>query len=186
MPWPKGRPHTPEMIAKAVLTRTTNGVRRKVPLLSECGEEMWTCSKCGAVLPASGFYSSKKAVNGLTSHCRRCHCKTSMATRDYNKVRDARRKSGRKLRAKYPEKYAARERGRIRIKDNRTLCRAQCNNAVRTGRLIKPATCSRCGRSDLRIEAHHVDYSKPLEVQWLCSECHGLTFRRVEVEDARR
>ena len=47
------------------------------------------------------------------------------------------------------------------------------NNAVRDGRLKKPNYCSRCGRGDKVIHAHHHDYSKPLDVEWLCVICHS-------------
>lgn len=32
--------------------------------------------------------------------------------------------------------------------------------------------CSQCA-SIGKMQAHHDDYSKPLEVRWLCSPCHG-------------
>jgi len=44
--------------------------------------------------------------------------------------------------------------------------------------------CQRChgkpgkGRRNASlIEAHHNDYSKPLEVVWLCRDCHRLIHR---------
>lgn len=40
--------------------------------------------------------------------------------------------------------------------------------AVKSGRL-KKAPCH-CG--DLRVQAHHADYSRPLEVTWLCRRHH--------------
>jgi hypothetical protein len=43
--------------------------------------------------------------------------------------------------------------------------------AVRDGRLERPAACQRCGRPG-KVEAHHLDYARPLEVQWLCPKCH--------------
>lgn len=51
--------------------------------------------------------------------------------------------------------------------------RRQVRNALRSGRMVKPDACSLCGRSDLRIDAHHEDYHKPFYVEWLCSACHG-------------
>jgi hypothetical protein len=41
--------------------------------------------------------------------------------------------------------------------------------AVRKGWVIKPNTCT-CGNP--RVEAHHMDYDKPLDVIWRCSRCH--------------
>lgn len=44
------------------------------------------------------------------------------------------------------------------------------NRALRSGQLVKPERCV-CGR-DARVNAHHDDYSRPLDVMWLCGVCH--------------
>lgn len=51
--------------------------------------------------------------------------------------------------------------------------------ALRVGALVRPDRCESCGaRPELmadgrsRIQAHHCDYNKPLEVMWLCQKCH--------------
>jgi len=51
--------------------------------------------------------------------------------------------------------------------------------AVRRGDLIRPERCERCGDVPPRdrdgksaIVADHPDYAKPLEVHWLCRDCH--------------
>lgn len=43
-------------------------------------------------------------------------------------------------------------------------------NAVRHGKLIR-LPCEVCG--EIRSQAHHDDYAKPLEVRWLCSTHHA-------------
>ena len=45
------------------------------------------------------------------------------------------------------------------------------NNAIRDGRLVRGIACEFC-RATERLHAHHDDYSKPLEVRWLCIPCH--------------
>lgn len=58
-------------------------------------------------------------------------------------------------RAKNPEKY---------------LAHTMVGNAIRDGRLIRqPCQVLGC---DKKAEAHHDDYSKPLDVQWLCFRHH--------------
>jgi hypothetical protein len=48
-------------------------------------------------------------------------------------------------------------------------------HATKTGVLTRPDTCSSCGVPQTIIHGHHVDYSKPLDVVWLCTLCHGET-----------
>lgn len=52
--------------------------------------------------------------------------------------------------------------------------RLKLNYAVKVGMIVKPSKCSVCDMPHLRINAHHEDYSKPLEVKWLCSGCHAV------------
>lgn len=45
-------------------------------------------------------------------------------------------------------------------------------NAVQSGKVVRPDRCEICS-STKNIQAHHEDYSKPLDVQWLCVKCHN-------------
>ena len=44
--------------------------------------------------------------------------------------------------------------------------------AIKKGTLVRKP-CQRCG-STTRVQAHHHDYSLPLDVHWLCEPCHNL------------
>jgi len=46
-------------------------------------------------------------------------------------------------------------------------------------KLENPNKCQGCGVND--SEAHHEDYGKPTEVDWLCKSCHGIRHRTVTV-----
>lgn len=49
---------------------------------------------------------------------------------------------------------------------------------VRRGKMTK-GPCEVC--AEVKVEAHHEDYSKPLEVRWLCQKHHQIeTFKREE------
>jgi uncharacterized protein with PIN domain len=49
--------------------------------------------------------------------------------------------------------------------------------ALKKGTLHKPAACPECSKTSVKIEAHHADYTKPLEVTWACQSCHSLVHR---------
>jgi DNA-binding XRE family transcriptional regulator len=63
----------------------------------------------------------------------------------------------------------------------RRRARMLAHMARRKGRLPEPMNCQECGVV-ARLEMHHEDYAKPLDVVWLCSPCHrairGLDPRR--------
>jgi hypothetical protein len=64
---------------------------------------------------------------------------------------------------KYPERLHERLRAR-RI----------TRQAVDAGRLLRQP-CRKCGAA--KADAHHTDYSKPLDVDWLCGPCHKRVHR---------
>jgi hypothetical protein len=52
----------------------------------------------------------------------------------------------------------------------RNGARSYANVYQRRGKLI-PKPCEVCG--DPKVEKHHDDYTKPLEVRWLCKRHHA-------------
>lgn len=59
---------------------------------------------------------------------------------------------------------------RWRIKNPlKNKARTMVNNALYAGK-IKKSPCAVCGNN--KVVAHHEDYSKPLEVIWLCKKHH--------------
>ncbi len=44
---------------------------------------------------------------------------------------------------------------------------------------IQPQPCAICNASRLYTEAHHQNYNKPLEVDWLCDSCHKRVHKAV-------
>lgn len=54
--------------------------------------------------------------------------------------------------------------------------------AVRSGVLVRPERCP-CGR-DARVHGHHDDYSRPLDVLWLCAVCHKARHERLRQQKA--
>lgn len=49
-------------------------------------------------------------------------------------------------------------------------------HAIRSGLLVRPSMCERCQEPN-RVQAHHDDYSKTLDVRWFCHPCHQAFHR---------
>jgi uncharacterized OB-fold protein len=54
----------------------------------------------------------------------------------------------------HPEKVSARSKARLALKRG----------------TIKKQVCSKCG--NVKVDMHHQDYSKPVEIIWLCRRHH--------------
>lgn len=76
----------------------------------------------------------------------------------------------RKWKKENKERHAELARAYRRRNAEKVLAQNRLNYAVRKG-LIKRLPCEGCG-TDVRVHAHHHDYSKPYEVRWLCFQCH--------------
>ena len=51
----------------------------------------------------------------------------------------------------------------------RMNARCYAHTYIRRGK-IKREPCAKCG--DPNAQMHHADYSKPLQIEWLCEFCH--------------
>jgi len=67
----------------------------------------------------------------------------------------------------------------------RLRARRMVADAIRLGKIRRPDQCQRRRGTQGRIESHHADYSKPLDVEWLCVRCHKAETRKI-VEQAQR
>lgn len=88
------------------------------------------------------------------------HHKELLAKRQTDEFRKRRAKRNAQWAARYPEK---------------ALAQSRLHEATATGRVIR-MPCEVCGAKK-GIHAHHEDYSKPLDVKWLCPLHHVARHR---------
>ena len=120
---------------------------------------MKTCSRCKQKKTTKDFYTDRRTSDGLYSSCKNCHNLLISGKKRFRDRREWRRDNKDKLRA-YRETIR---------KDGREKIYQAVHKAVKAGTL-KKMTCRVCGVS--KTEAHHPDYSRPLDVMWLCRKCH--------------
>lgn len=143
----------------------SNDFKVQYPLLLIEGIDMKKCFKCNETKPLSGFYKHKGMRDGRLNKCKECTKRDSTKhrwenieeVRSYDRSRGSRQSCeyAKGYRTRYPKKYAA---------------RTALNNAVRAGVII-PLPCEVCG-STYSVHGHHDDYSKQLNVRWLCAAHH--------------
>jgi hypothetical protein len=113
------------------------------------GSLEFTCTVCKKWKAENDFSADKRKPSGRQFRCRAC-----MSLVAAQQVRAAPEKIEDDLTEK--ERHSARR---------------KFNKAVRSGNIVRPTTCSQCGRV-ARIYGHHKDYRKPFDVEWLCCRCH--------------
>jgi hypothetical protein len=136
---------------------------------------MKICRKCGQIKELSEFYTHPNMADGHLNICKDCKCayakKYGQSKRGKKTERKRNQKPKRKREIqkradewnkKYPKRYKAHN---------------LVGNYVRDGKIKKPNSCQECGRTSCVIHGHHEDYDKPLDVEWLCPECHSKRHR---------
>jgi hypothetical protein len=136
------------------------------------------CSRCGVVKALADFYKHSGMKDGLQHRCKVCHVECNRKSRLSNP------ETKREQMRRWLEHHGARERARkaawTKLNREKHQAHQAVYRAVQSGELDKPTVCSFCGTDKFRIEAHHDDYSFPLDVVWLCSACHGQ--RHIELK----
>lgn len=146
-------------------------------------ESLVVCNKCRFVKPVSHFYKND-TISGYDSTCKECR---KQRVRENRREKIEQYTAYEKSRAQLPHRKEARreyqrtDRGQeAHVRANKayrkrspTKAKAHtvASNALRDGKLIRAEACEKCGSSE-KIEGHHDDYSKPLDVKWLCEQCH--------------
>lgn len=123
---------------------------------------MRICSTCNAALPNDAFYARQRKCKECTKATVRANYRRN---REYFVAYDKRREKTPERRA---FKSAAQRLYRERNPQKRAA-RVIVSNAIRDGRLLRQP-CEGCGSE--KVHAHHEDYTKPLDVRWLCKDCH--------------
>lgn len=137
------------------------------------------CKKCSEEKPIDSFYKSDP---NRCKECIRIAVKANRLAkieyyRSFDKARGsmphrvAARKEYAKTKRGIAASNAAKKKWEEHNKEKKRL-HGVVTNAVRSGKILKPVFCQVCGKTNCRIEGHHDDYTKPLEVRWLCSACH--------------
>lgn len=153
--------------------------------------EKKTCFKCGEAKLLTDFYKHSQMGDGYLNKCKECTKKDVSGNyrrniEHYTEYEKSRANLSHRVKAR--EEYARTKQGRIahnkasqkydKNNPDKKKATTVLGNALRDGK-IKKQPCENCG-SKKRVHGHHDDYSKPLDVIWLCPKCHKEYHRQKE------
>ena len=119
------------------------------------------CSKCDIERNLSEFYRDCKSPDDHRGTCKKCH---NIVVKEW---KIAHKDLVRKMRKEYNKRAG-------KLSPEKRAARTAVWKALSGGGLIKqPCKCG-C----IEVQGHHEDYSKPLEVEWMCIPCHRKYHRR--------
>jgi len=147
------------------------------------------CTKCKVEKEVSGFCKNPSTNDGLNGWCKTCvneknkkyyRVNREVALKYREKYYNANRDEILKKVKEYQKGYFQTEAGKaVRIRATRKWKKQNpekekacttANNAIKAS-IIKRQPCEVCGAIE-NVHKHHDDYSKPLEVRWLCCQHH--------------
>ncbi|KKM90366.1 hypothetical protein LCGC14_1239320 [marine sediment metagenome] len=138
------------------------------------------CSICRKEKTVKEFRKAKSRKSGRSSWCNPCAAQynTSWRKRNLAKARQSGRNYAKRLHARLKKEgtpYYSEPRSRSEFKKK---VKALVYNAIRRGDIVRPKSCQKCGKRGVRLDAHHEDYKKTMEVVFLCTACHGIKHRK--------
>ena len=145
------------------------------------------CTGCGELKPVDEYYIHPRMSGGHVNRCKDCYREYSKKRRAdnaekiraYDRQRDslphrvkARKEYAEMLKKTGKRKDYERERRKRYAEKNpeKKNARALVWYHLNAGN-IKRLPCEVCGVAD--SQAHHEDYSKPLDIMWLCCKHHN-------------
>lgn len=112
------------------------------------------CNKCKNSFPTSNFYRDRSRKRGFMLMCKECDG-IRQKKRDWSNRDWSYRKDFEHIKS-----------------------RATLRDAIRRGKVNK-YPCVECGEK--KSQGHHPDYSKPLEVVWLCQTHHTKLHKKLKL-----
>ena len=131
-------------------------------------ESTKSCRGCGQDKRLGAFHSDRSRPDGLRNQCKAC------VNRYHRELRA--KKPGhyidysRRYYRKHSTEIIRYEQARRASMQVRYAANNAVNNAIRDGKLERQP-CEVCGKPN--AHGHHEDYSKPLDVNWLCRRHHA-------------
>ena len=141
---------------------------------------MKICTLCNQPINPGDYYAGN-ATRHKSCHRQDMRDKRAANPEKYKDIDAKRFQNDPKVGARH-RAYQATAAGRVSMKKSHTkwiaanlekrAAQVKVGNAIRDGKLIRPDICENCGVTGKKIQAHHEDYDKPLDVNWLCIPCH--------------
>lgn len=151
---------------------------------------MKICNQCLVEKELLCFYKNLRMTDGYLNQCIDCVKKRVHLHREANleKIRlYDKARANLPHREKARKEYANSLQGRAIHKKATSMYRKKypmkyashtiVATAIKNGQMQKASNCLVC-HSIEKIEGHHDDYTKPLEVRWLCEKCHKEWHRK--------
>lgn len=124
-----------------------------------------TCFKCHKDLPLSDFYKHPRMADGHLNKCKSCAKDDVKAHRlaHVERINEYDRERARE------ERSLARRRGYDKRNPVKGRAQRMARLHIKRGNMTRKP-CEACGKEP--ADAHHDDYTKPLDVRWLCRSHH--------------
>lgn len=156
---------------------------------------MKVCSKCNVEKEKTEFWKRNNRKSGVNSECLEC-CKvrrTKKYKENNEEFKEKRKEYYHKNRDKLCKSQIDSQKGNVRYRkyqnkyliekrksgDKKFIARQILKLAVKAKMIIKPLNCCKCNCED-KLEGHHSDYDKPLDVMWVCIPCHRKIHKKVK------